>query len=96
MHFLLHDAFTKKEVGILTLRAPEAWELEVTDKKLGEALRPAIDRAMREGFRDIGEEYLNDPVRFPEKVFLLRLEEELAFAGVLMNEEPRLAEKSKA
>lgn len=86
MHFLLHDAFTKKEVGILILRAPEAWKLEVTDKKLDEALRPAIGRAMQEGFRDLGEAYLNDPVRYPDKTFLLRLEEELAFAGVLMKE----------
>lgn len=86
MRFLLHDAFTKKEIGTLTLRAPEAWELGVADKKLNDTLRPRIERALREGFRDLGEAYLDEPVRFPERAFLIRLEEELALAGVLMEE----------
>ncbi|MEK7516431.1 MAG: hypothetical protein AAB562_02440 [Patescibacteria group bacterium] len=87
MYFTLQNAFSKKSIGSLELRADRAWNLQCSDKKLDAYLRQCVDRAMREGFRDLGEAHLNDPVRFPEKVFLLRLEEELAFAGVLMREE---------
>lgn len=87
MRFSIQNTFTKKNIGNLELNHDDSWEFSCRDKKLDAYLRPRIDRAMREGFRDFGEAYLDEPVRFPDKAFLLRLEEELAFAGVLMKEE---------
>ena len=84
MHLTLHNAFSKKNIGTLELRSDTSWTFQCSEPKLDAELRPLIERAMREGFRDLGEVILKEPIRFPDKMFLLRLEEELALVEVLM------------